>query len=365
MHLVLSLFAAAVVSAHAPACAQRLPRAPAGLPAPVVVTTGCAAFAIQPDGSVSAAALPPVHDAPPRTDGQATLVRGGRIVWRSANRYRLYDVVLRAGPRVIALGYHARLYLAPHGGPERLVGRGLPLAWTRRGTLLALRFRGRRTEIEVRDAAGRRLRVLARDVGSYVMDSSSGTLLYLDRNGFLVRSDGRFRTRLRRMGPAVWAEPLAEGLIAVRDVHRLAVLRWDGTLVGRVRFRGRSVAVAAGAPPVAGRGGVAFTVTHGYSGYRTRGVEEVDVLRPGGSVVRLLRRRLRFALCARGGELSWHGRWLLYHATEGAVVAVDTATGRSVDLGRVATRLPGYVVDPEGAAGVRARWAGPLGAPAV
>jgi hypothetical protein len=282
----------------------------------------------------------------------------------------LYDVVLSAGPHAIALGYHGRLYLARGRGPERLVGRGIPLGWTRRGTVLTLRFRGRRTDVDVHDVAGRRLRVLARGVGSYVLDPATGTLLYTDRHGTLIRSDGRFRTPLRPMrtlglGQNAWAEPLDRGLVAVRDGHGLAVLRWDGTVVGRARFGGRRTAVAAGGPPVAGRGGVAFTVTRGYSGYRTVGVEQVELLRPDGSVERLLRRRLRFALCERGADLSWHGSWLLYRATEGPVVAVDTATGRTVDLSRFAARLPGYVVGGEGGADLRARWEGPSAAPAV
>jgi hypothetical protein len=362
MHLVLSLLAAVLVSTPPP-CARHLPQPPAGLPAPIVVTTSCAQFTIGRDGSVVAAALPPLPSAPEATDGHAVLLQRGRIVWRSARRFRLYDVVLRPGPQAIALGYHGRLYVARGRGPERLAGRGVPLGWTRRGTVLALRFRGRRTDVEVHDVAGRRLRVLARSVGAYVLDAATGTLLYVDRRGTLVRSDGRFRTRLLTMraagfGRRAWAEPLQGGLIALRGANRLAVLRRDGTLVGRVRFGGRGIALG---PSVAGRGGVALSVTHGYRGYRTIGLEDVQVMRPDGSVARVLRRRLRFALCARGADLSWRGRWLLYRSTEGALAAIDTRTGRTVDLTRFAARLPGYVVGADGAADLRARWAGPPG----
>jgi hypothetical protein len=110
---------------------------------------------------------------------------------------------------------------------------------------------------------------------------------------------------------------------------------------------------------------VAFTVTHGYRGYRTRGTEDVELMRPDGSVVRVLRRRMRFALCARGADLEWHGRWLLYRTTEGVAAAVDTATDRTVDLTRFAERLPGYVVGLEGEADLRLEWAGPTSAAAV
>ena len=359
MHLVLSLLAAVALSPP-PACAGHLPRPPVGLPAPIVVTTGCAEFTIGRDGSVVAAPLPPLPSAPVPTGGHAVLLDRGRIVWRSARRFRVYDVVLRPGPRGVALGYHGRLYLARGRGPERLVGRGIPLGWTRRGTVLTLRFRGRRTDVEVHDVAGRRLRVLARSVGSYGLDSATGTLLYVDRAGVLFRSDGRFRTRLLKvrtfgLGRRAWAEPLAGGLIALRDAHRLAVLRHDGTLVGSVRYG------AQGGPPVAGRAGVAFTATRGYSGYRTIGLDDVQVMRPDGSVVSVLRRRLRFALCTRGAELSWRGRWLLYRSTEGALAAIDTRTDRTIDLTRFAARLPGFVVAADGAADLDAHWAGPQG----
>src|SRR2546421_8275668 len=81
VHLVLSLLAAAVVSATPPGCARNLPRAPAGLPVPVVVTTSCAAFTISPGGSLSAAPLPPLPTARVPAGGHATLVERGRIVW--------------------------------------------------------------------------------------------------------------------------------------------------------------------------------------------------------------------------------------------------------------------------------------------
>ena len=64
-------------------------------------------------------------------------------------------------------------------------------------------------------------------------------------------------------------------------------------------------------------------------------------------------------------DLEWHGRWLLYRTTEGVAAAVDTATGRTVDLTRFAARLPGYVVGLEGEADLRLAWAGPTNAAAV
>ena len=251
--------------------------------------------------------------------------------------------------------------VSPCGSAPHVVGRGVPLGWTRRGTLVAARFRGTRANLDVRDETGRRLRVLARDVGTYVLDSASGTLLYVDGHRMVVRSDGRRKAGLALLpaGRGWWIEPLAGGLVALLDQHRVLVLRPDGTTLGRFRSAG---AVAA---PGAGAGGVAFTVTYGYRGYRTRGVEEVEVMRPDGSVVRVLRRGLRFALCARGAALQWRGRWLLYQTTEGVAATVDTKTGRTVDLTRFAAQLPGYVVGAEGEADLHLAWEGPPAVAAV
>ena len=267
---------------------------------------------------------------------------------------RRFDVA-RPGPRATAFGLRARLYLARRGGAPHVVGRGVPLGWTRRGTLIAVRFRGSRADVDVRDDSGRRLRVLARGVATYTLDSATGTLLYVDGRT-IVRSDGRSRTTLAQLpaGRGWWIEPLAGGLFALVAEHGLAV-----PSIGR--FRAAGVV----GTPVAGPGGVAFTVTHGYRGYRTRGTEDVEVMRPDGSVVRVLRRRMRFALCARGADLAWRGRWLLYRTTEGVAAAVDTATGRTVDLTRFAARLSGYVVGLEGEADLRLAWEGPRPVAAV
>jgi hypothetical protein len=330
VHLVLTLLAAVVP----PACARHPPRAPSGLPAPVVATTSCATFTIATDGRVTAAPLPPLPTRRPPP--------------------RRFDVA-RPGPRATAFGLRARLYLARRGEAPRVVGRGVPLGWTRRGTLIALRFRGNRADVDVRDESGRRLRVLARGVGTYAFDGATGTFLYVDGRT-IVRSDGRRKTPLAQLpvGRGWWIEPLAGGLVALVAEHRLVV-----PSIGRFRAAGFI------GTPVAGPGGVAFTVTHGYRGYRTRGVEDVELMRTDGSVVHVLRRRMRFALCARGADLEWHGRWLFYRTTEGVAAAVDTATGRSVDLTRFAARLPGYVVGLEGEADLRLAWAGPTSAAAV
>jgi hypothetical protein len=331
----------AVLSAVVPpACARHLPRAPSGLPAPIIATTACARFTISTDGRVSAAPLPPLSTRRPPT--------------------RRFDIA-RPGPRATAFALRAQLYLARLGEAPRVVGRGVPLGWTRRGTLVALRFRGARTDLDVRDAQGRRLRVLAHAVRSYALDRS-GTLFYVDRLGTLVRSNGRTRATLGRVRPrGAWVQPLAGGWIALTNERRLEVVRRDGSFVGMADFgHGRSLSA-----PTGGRGGVAYAVTRGYRGYRTRGIEDVYLLRADGTVARLLRRRLRFALCARGADLAWRGRWLLYHATEGATVAIDTATGRTVDLSRFVARLPGYVVADGGHANVRVAWAGPVRPPEV
>lgn len=90
---------------------------------------------------------------------------------------------------------------------------------------------------------------------------------------------------------------------------------------------------------------------------RTAGCETVYVLRNGSRPVAALRTRLRYALCERAASLDWHGSWLLYSTTEGHAVAVDTLTGRRVDLTRTLLRLPGVDRDWAGKVDAWARWA--------
>jgi hypothetical protein len=106
------------------------------------------------------------------------------------------------------------------------------------------------------------------------------------------------------------------------------------------RRKPRRIGVYSGLVPNDARNASAFTATEGYTGYIEHGDEVVYVLARGRARP-VLRQRLLFTLCGRGVQLSWHGAWLLYGAGEGHAVAIDTMSGRRIDLTATVRRLPG------------------------
>ena len=74
-----------------------------------------------------------------------------------------------------------------------------------------------------------------------------------------------------------------------------------------------------------------------------RGTETVYVLRAGTrAAVAVHREHVVYAPCERGAAVAWHGRWVLYTATEGNVAVIDTARGeRAVELRAFIKALPG------------------------
>jgi hypothetical protein len=67
--------------------------------------------------------------------------------------------------------------------------------------------------------------------------------------------------------------------------------------------------------------------------------------------------QVRFALCERWSGLSWRGDWLLYAATEGTTIALDTTRpNHPTDLTTVVKRVGGRR-DGDGKVDVRVRLA--------
>jgi len=374
VYLLAVLAAAAAVSSPAPACARGVPDAPAGLPGPLVVTTSCAAFTILPTGHVEAASPSPsvpawvpvgafttgdgVYWASDEGHvGHLVALRDGVVVWRSAGRYRIYEVAAVLGRHSVAFADRRSLYVASLDGAERRVGaREQPAGWTSAGELLTVRA----GSVVLRSRDGELVGRVAAAVGSWTFDESTRTLLYVSRQDELVRTDGRSSRVLADLGAFglrfgnAWIQTLAGGLVGVLDGHRVAAFRADGSLLGRASF-GRGLAVAGTSGLVAGPGGVAFTVTHGTSG--GRGTEDVYALRGGGRSTRLLHERLAFAGCGRWADLAWRGDWLLYAATEGRVAIVDAAApGTSLDLTRFVRALPGVDLAGENGPATRFEW---------
>jgi hypothetical protein len=361
-------------AAAKPACNKAVGRASAGLPASVVLRTVCGSYAVQPDGAVSVSKPAPLR--PPGVEvqkrrGHVVVVRDGRVIWRSQRVFRTRaspDGVV--GERHVAFSfYNGRLWIAPLAGAERPVARHQdPLGWTRSEELLAVRWQRREQPLLYVHGSGPGSRV-ADGVRSLAWDQASATLLFVTREGMLVRTDGRVITPLRAL-PAlglplgVQIEPLEEGLIGLPGRDRLVVLRGDGSMFASSLFPGvrrRAGWLAFDSWPAAGGGAVAFTIAE----YDRSAVahENVFVLHEGATdAARLLRTRVGYVGCAWYAGLAWHGRWLLYAAPAATqVVALDSgATDRRVDLSAFARTLPGVQVDRdgEGAGFVDASWVG-------
>jgi hypothetical protein len=360
-------------------CGGRLPQAPAGLPAPVAITTGCGRFAIDRDGRITrtpnrlpvprGAAWYPADGAWYKLeDGHLVVGRWHRRLWRSQSRFTPgYDIgALTIGPHALAFSYgnSTRLFVAGLGSPEREVADGeYPLGWTRAGALFTRARRG--GELRLRHASGDLARTLATGIFDYAFDGTNAELDFVD-SGRVLRTDGSAPVafaRLRRLGLSRRPEldPLGR-LLALRDQRRIVVLRRDGSLLASTTVpRRRSRVDGVSSPMVAARDSrsVAFALTRGNTAYGSRGSETVYVLRAGKRrATAVYSVQLRFAVCERGADLAWHGRWLLYSASEGNVVVMDgPSRRRMLDLTRTVLRLPGSH-GGEGHANVTASWSG-------
>jgi hypothetical protein len=124
---------------------------------------------------------------------------------------------------------------------------------------------------------------------------------------------------------------------------------------GRTRVDGISSQLSA-APD--GRA-VAFTSTRGDTAYGSRGTETVYLLRSGSDAAQPIHtERVDFAACERNADLAWHGRWLLYGASEGNTAIIDTSRPRqAIELARIVEGLPGVGGD-EGDLDVSVSWTG-------
>jgi hypothetical protein len=300
--------------------------------------------------------------------GHFVIGRWHRRLWRSHGRFaRAYEFgALALSRRALAFSYGLRpwLYLARFGSPERpIAANEVPIGWTRRGDLLT---HGTRSGgLRVRDSTGRLIRTLARKVFNHTFDRTSGEL-YFVANGRVERSDGRRTVNVASLAHyglsrAPELEPLGR-LLALRSRRRVVVLRRNGSLFAatrlpRPRSRVDGISSALAAAP-SGRA-VALAFTRGNTAYGSRGSEAVYVLRRGERRARPIHReRMRFAVCERGADIAWHGRWILYSTSEGNLVAIDTHGRRStVGLTRTVLRLPG-TRGAEGHADLSASWSG-------
>lgn len=332
-------------------CAQALPHAPV-VPAPIVVTTRCGRFRIQPDGDVvykGSRTLPVPKGSNYFMDltwwrfssHHLLIGRGLKQLWRSQHaRYSakgwLGRIVL--GGRELSFSYGQRLYVAPYGGPERVLARGEdPVAFLS-GTLLTWRARG--WALVLRGSG----RVVVPHAYDPEWDRASGMVVF--RTGRRLRAfDGvRVRELANRYKLGVRGTPVVEllgGSVSIHDTRRIAVVDYEGRLLASMHLPKRQSRLdGVSSSVVSNRSGTAFAFT---AAHRARGVDTVYVLRSG--TTRALPRfdaPTDFSGCGYMASLAWHGRWLLYSNGEpGAAVVDSTGLAHAVGLTRAIARLPG------------------------
>lgn len=370
--LVLLAAGNAQAGASSGVCAQALPPAPVGLPAPVAVTTRCGRFRLEPSGNVvferaRTSPVPRVAQGYSPQDltwygfarGHLLIGRGLRQLWRSHDRYpgtypgNVDAVVL--GPGELAFSYYVsfrkppRLYFARYRGRERVVARGeTPLTFLASRKLIAWRERGR--ALVLRASSGRLERLIATNVAALQVDRRSGLLLFRTGDDLLLFDGDAVRelASLRSLGlnrRTTLVELLGRH-VAAHDGNRLVVLDYEGHVVSSTALPGRiESADRVSSPIVANAAGtaVAYTATLGNTAYGSQGRETVYVLSAGEQRARpVFSEDLEFKLCERMASLAWRGSWLLYSNSEQRAAVVDSsAEAAPVELSGVIARLPG------------------------
>ena len=309
---------------------QKAPQIPAAV---VIRTTACGYVKVLPGGRVvrwHAPQWPGTARAGHgvwirHTGGRLTLVRNGRVFWRSRVS-RGSDAVFIRGRTIVYAAYPSRyedseeVRLARVGGGERRIARHEePLGWTRAGLLLLQRGRN----IDVRDSAGRHRATLRFRQSLFQWNTSS--LLALTYDGRLVRSDGRSSTTLARIADRRWTvtDVLRRGLIVLTRPGALLVLDRHGHRYASTTFAEH--ADVGGTVTPLPDGSIAFPLLRG-------GIDRVLLLQRGArKPVQLLARRLPRS-CGHWTSLTYHAGLLLY-SSQGRIVLVDPVREeRPIDL---------------------------------
>ena len=353
--LVATVLAALPTTTPAEPCRAPLPRGPA-VPAPIVLTTSCGGFLLDPSGHVSR--LPPRLLAAAsggtgrrygadlnvrRTRaGRFLLLRHGKVVWRSARLYPNDGGTVAFGPGSFAFTtYREGVFLTDLRGAERLVaGRGsFPVDFTSRGELL-VSGRGA-VRLIAHDGATRR-RIRYRPRHGFAFDALSDTLFLVTRRGVLAAWDGQRLRQVRPLGRiGGWMTLALDGPLVFQAPRSLTVLRRDGVVVARTAWPRSRMGISDSGVSVSPGGRLfAFRRTDARPGARSA-TAVVYVLPRGGTQARAVyRHRLGPVGCAVGATLIWHGRFLLYSSYDGRLAVVDGRGGAVRRLNRLARALP-------------------------
>ncbi|HEY3210194.1 MAG TPA: hypothetical protein VGL18_10450 [Actinomycetota bacterium] len=352
------------------------------VPWPIVFRTSCGGYVLLRDGRLGPLTFPsqpgPRYRVSAGQDAWAEVLerrvvvtRRGSVIWRSTGSYdpqTLGAAVLGSGwvafSQYSGSGGSSTLYLSAIPGDERPVAQDEePLAAVASGALIVSRWRsdGSEPDLWVRQTGGALAGLIARGVGISYAEPESGTLLY-QRGRTLLRTDGTRSWTVARMGglgvPGLqWIDRLQDGRILVTGRRAVALLAGDGRMLEHATLaripKGGTGWINAWASQSEMSSAMSIDQSTGglillqalwldASAGGGPGWEGLYELAPGGSSARLLfGKRLTLAVCAHDSSVSWHGRWLLYRACEGRVVAIDTSGLRSaIDLTAIARSLP-------------------------
>ena len=334
-------------------CAQALPHG-VKVPAPIVVTTQCGRFRLQPGGQAVFEG-PRTLPVPKGSDyfmdltwyrfsrGRHLLIgRGLKQLWRSHDRYpftRADSVgAVVVGAHELAFSYGGRLYRARYGEPERLVARAEDPVALFSGQLLSRRLHG--WALVLRGTG----KVVVRHAVEPQWDRAAGMVVF--RTGRRLRAfDGR-RVRLlaNRYDLGVKGNPVVEPLgrfVSLHDRRRLVLVGYEGRVVASTplpKARTQDDVVSSAVTSNAAGTGVAFTATH-----RWNSRETVYLLAAGSRRAHaLFSARPDIGGCGYVASVAWHGRWLLYSSGDQRATILDSGRREaSVNLAPVIARLPG------------------------
>jgi hypothetical protein len=340
-----------------------LPQGPS-VPAPVVFRNSCGGFLLERGGelrrlprdwfAVRSGGTGRRYGADLRIErnrpGRIVLRRHGKVVWSSNGLYRNDAATIAFGPNAFAFAAYRRgIFLTDLRSPQRLIVHGVglhPLAFLRDGSLLVVDG-GPSHAVRVVSPTGSVLRRYRYRVqNGYAFDDSAESLYFVTPERLLIRADGAAVEVVRPLrdldgwvslaGPHLTLSDFAHR--GPSDEIRFTVLERDGRLVSRWRWRSpRRTRIDYG--PTASADGRTFAFRTVAQAPR-KGVV-VYVLRDGAErAVPVLRHAGRQMGCGVGASFSWHGRSLLYAATDGPARIVDPRHGTTVNLTRIASKLP-------------------------
>ena len=310
--------------AVAVACGRPVARVTPAPPAPIVARSACGTYEIDAAGTVrqyrknwaplwAPAAVshpgPGVWVAHPH--GRLAVYRDGGLLWRSRIRVASDEVVVHGSS--IAFGRYARyetdggptLWMARVGGREfRVADDEDPIGWTA-GGLVAQHL----DKIVVRGPDGTLYRTLAFG-HSAQYDAGNATVVFVRRNGAVVRTDGKHLWQLkRRVGRSAWVVVLGNRMLQVTQPRRTVYLRPDGSRLG------------VGPPSPESVGGfpgrrVGYVV-------RQKAGNVVFLLDAAGKTHRLYSHRVRRASCGEYAAVTYANRRLLFFDDEGSMAILD------------------------------------------